>query len=140
MKVRAMFAGASSFRNVALLVIGVLSCTGCGGVKNVTVTGQVLRNKQPIALSPTGAIQVTLIPDVPAGTPYTTFPARPDPSTGKFEVSDVPPGNYKIAVELFDPNPTVGDKLRGAFSADKTPFKRQVDGKAPVDIDLAKPE
>jgi hypothetical protein len=125
----------SAVRWSTLLCAGlVLLAAGCG-VKNVNVTGTVLRDKQPIELSPTGALQITLIPDVPPGTPYTTYPGRAD-ATGKFEVLDVPPGKYKIAVEQFDPNPMT-DKLQGKFAADKTKIVKEVNGQAPLEVDLA---
>ena len=48
------------------------------------------------------------------------------------------PGKYKIAVEHLDPTPQT-DKLEGAFSESKTPIVRDIDGKKPIEIDLAHP-
>lgn len=102
-----------------------------------TVTGKVLRDGKPIPVSATGVIQVTLYPDVAPGTPFTPFIGRCD-ANGNFEVFDVKPGKYKIAVEQLDPDPQT-DKLGGAFGKDKTPIVRDIDGKKPIEIDLAKP-
>jgi hypothetical protein len=114
-----------------------LSLTGCGE-KLVTVKGTVLNNQQPIAVGPTGSVLVTLVPDVPEGTPYTTYPGRPDPS-GKFEITEVPPGKYKVAVEQNDPLPG-DDKLKGKFSVKNTTIKCEVvDEKTPLTIDIANP-
>jgi hypothetical protein len=101
------------------------------------VTGKVLRDGKPIPVSATGVVQVTLIPDVASGTQFTTYIGRCEPD-GSFVVLDVKPGKYKIAVEQFDPNPQT-DKLGGAFSATKTTIVREIDGKKPIEIDLAKP-
>lgn len=115
-----------------------LLLTGCGE-KLVTVKGTVLNNQQPLVLSSTGSIQVTLVPDVPPGTPYTTYPGYAD-ATGKFEIGEpVRPGKYKIAVEHNDPLPG-DDQLKGKFSTKNTPIIREiVDEKTPLVIDLAMP-
>jgi hypothetical protein len=112
--------------------------TGCGPPPNVTVTGTVLQGAKPLALSPTGVVQVTLKPDVPDGTDFTTYVGRCDPATGKFEVLDVPPGKYKIGIEQLDPTP-MEDKFQGAHSVNSTKIIREIDGRAPIDIDLAQP-
>src|SRR5438105_5921585 len=78
------------------------------------VTGKVLRDGKPIPVSATGVVQVTLYPDVAPGTPSTPFIGRCD-SEGKFEILDVKPGKYKIAVAQLDPNPQT-DKLNGELS------------------------
>lgn len=128
-----------SFR-LGLWLLGVvltLSLTGCAP-KLVTVTGTVLNNSQPIQVSQTGSVLVTLVPDVPEGSPYTTYPGRLD-ATGKFEILEVPPGKYKVAVEQNDPLPG-DDKLKGKFSAKNTTIRREVvDEKTPLTIDLANP-
>ena len=97
----------------------------------------MLRDKKPIAVSPTGSVQGKLIPGVAAWTDYTTYPDMCD-ENGEFQILDFKPGKYKVAVEVFDPNPQT-DKLNGAFSAANTPIRRDIDGKKPVEIDLANP-
>ena len=117
----------------------LLAIAGCNqGPKAVTVTGTVLRDNQPITVSPTGVVQVTLMPDVGPNEQFTTYVGRCE-ATGKFEVVEVPVGTYKIGVEQLDPNPQV-DKLGGEFSLINTKIKRQVDGKSPLEIDLARPD
>jgi hypothetical protein len=114
-----------------------LFLSGCG-TKLVTVKGTVVNSAQPLTLGPTGSILLTLVPDVPEGTPYTTYPGYPDAS-GKFEIKEVPPGKYKVAVEVNDPLPG-DDKLKGKFSVKNTTIKREVvDEKTPLTIDLASP-
>jgi hypothetical protein len=115
-----------------------LLLTGCAE-KLVTVKGTVLQNQKPLEVGPTGSVLVTLVPDVPPGTPYTMYPGRADPATGNFQIDEqVRPGKYKIAVEQNDPLPG-DDKLKGKFSAQNTTIIREVvDEKTHLTIDLAK--
>jgi len=103
----------------------------------VTVTGSVLRGGQPLAVSKTGYVQIILQPDVGADEQYTTREGRCE-MDGTFKIVEVPPGRYKIGVEHLDPNPQI-DKLNGAFRAGESKIIREIDGKAPIHIDLAKP-
>ena len=64
---------------------------------------------------------------------------RSDPASGIFEVFEVPPGKYRIGIEILDPTPQ-DDKLGGKMTANFSPIVRDVDGKTPIDIDLAKPQ
>jgi hypothetical protein len=125
-----------SMRLFLLLAVATL-IAGCGKSRTVKVIGKVSRSGKPIELSKTGSIQVTLVPDVPEGTEFTTRPARAK-ADGSFEVADVPPGTYRIAVEVHDPTPRK-DVLKGAFSVRKTKIRREIDGKKPLEIDLDKP-
>ena len=86
-------------------LLGCLLLTGCsGGEKLVVAKGTVTKNQQPLKFSASGHVEVILIPDVPAGTPFTTRPGRADAS-GNFEIDEVKPGKYKVAVALRDPLP-----------------------------------
>jgi hypothetical protein len=123
---------------LACLVAIMCVAVGCNRNRNVTVTGTVLRNGQPIPLSRTGVVQITLMPDVGPDEPYTTYVGRAD-EAGKFEIYEVAPGRYKIGIEQLDPNPQT-DKLNAAFAYGNSKFVRQIDGKAPINIDLAKPD
>lgn len=118
-------------------IVSILLLTGCGQ-KLVTVKGTVTDKQQPIPLSPTGSVLVTLVPDVPEGTPHTNKVGRPD-AGGNFVIEEVAPGKYKVAVEVNDPLPG-DDKLMGKFSVKNTPIRREVvDEKTPLTIDLANP-
>jgi hypothetical protein len=120
-------------------LVVVLLQAGCSRQTNVTVTGTVLRNGQPLAISPTGVLQVTLKPDVGESEQFTPKTTECDRATGKFEIRDVQPGKYKIGVQQFDPTPQV-DKLSGVFLPDRSKIVRDIDGKMPLDIDLGKPD
>ncbi len=121
------------------LVVGCCLVCGCGPAPNVTVMGTVLRDNKPIPVSKSGNIMVTLKPDVPEDGQFTTKVGYCDPANGQFEIPDVPPGDYIVGIEQWDPDP-MSDKLQGKFSYGNSKIKRQIDGKAPLTIDLAKPE
>jgi len=127
------------FRLLALVVVvsAALCCAGCKRETNVTVTGRVLKNGQPLAIGPTGNVQITLVPDLPPDEHYTSRIGECD-KEGNFTITNVKPGRYKIGVEQFDPNPQM-DKLNGAFTAAGGKITRDLDGKAPVVIELTKP-
>ena len=124
---------------IAGLALIVVLVVGCNRQKTATVTGTVVRGGQPIAVSGTGVLQITLVPDVGPSENYTSKMAECDRATGKFQIPDVKPGKYKIGVEQFDPSP-LSDKLNGAFRAENGKIAREIDGKTPLMIDLAKPE
>lgn len=117
----------------------IVALAGCGGPAPVTVTGTVRgKDGKPIEVSKTGVVQITLVPDVAPGTHFTTKVGRAGPD-GKFEITDVLPGKYKVAVQVNDPGP-IDDKLKGEFSPENTKIVREIDGKAPLTIDLSRPE
>jgi hypothetical protein len=122
------------------LVVAVTVFVGCGKkINTVTVTGSVVRNGQPLPLSKNGYVQVTVQPDVDPDKAFTPRIAECDKATGKFEIRDLPAGKYKVGIQQFDPDPTT-DKLKGAFYVDTSKIIRDLDGKTPLDIDLAKPQ
>jgi hypothetical protein len=102
----------------AWLLVAVAVYAGCGKrTNNITVTGSVVRNGQPLSLSKNGYVQVTIRPDVDPGKAFTPRIAECDKTNGKFEIRDVPTGKYKVGIQQFDPDPTT-DKLKGAFYVD----------------------
>jgi hypothetical protein len=120
-------------------LVAAMAVCGCNGKSGtVTVNGTVVRGGKPIALGPTGALQVTLKPDVGPDQEYMLYGGSCD-NSGKFEILEVPPGNYIVGVEILDPDP-ISDQLGGALSVRAGKIKRLIDGKAPLSIDVAKPE
>jgi hypothetical protein len=123
---------------LALLVLILVTLYGCDSKpRTVTVTGSVTRGGQPLPVSNTGYVQIMLLPDVGADEQYTTRVGRCE-KDGTFQTPEVPPAKYRVGVEHFDPNPQI-DKLNGAFRAGDSKIIREIDGKAPITIDLAKP-
>ena len=136
--------------------VGVVLCllaatlgpiAGCGksGPKTVRVTGRILLNGQPLAVTPTeaqlGAVQLRFIElgadGAPSGPSYSAN-AKPD---GSFNVLGIggrglPPGNYRIAVYQYDPYPE--DKLGGRFSDERSKIVRRIEADTDLGtIDLA---
>lgn len=115
---------------------------GCGsGGNDIKVQGKVHRKGQPLQVSskvPGGsAIEIGFYPEK-GGDPKIVLA---DTSTGAFrmDTKGVPPGKYKVAVHHYDPRPE--DKLKGAFSKEKTPISVEIASKdQEIDIDLAKYE
>jgi hypothetical protein len=124
-----------------LLLAGLVvlaGSTGCGGQKKVKVTGAVVQDGKPLPVTTMGGAQITLVPEVAPGGAITTHVGYAD-EQGKFEILNVPPGKYKVAVTYEDKGPG-SDKFGGKFSQDNTKIRREVDGSKPLTIDVAKPE
>jgi hypothetical protein len=124
-------------------VIFVAGCGGPVGPVTVSCEGTLLKDGQPLQVDKReiGVGQVTLefIPVGDTGPAPQTYGAQAD-AAGKFSLpGGVPPGKYKVAVRQWDPYPD-NDKLQGAFSKEKTPLIREIDGKSPIQIELSKPE
>lgn len=120
-------------------LLGGLMCAaflaGCNsGPKLVTVNGVITKDGKPLSISPTGYVQVIMVPDVGPDAQYTTYPGRAD-ATGKFTIEEVPVGKYRVVVEHMDPNPA-SDLLAGVYSLQNSKIKREVDGKTPLTIEL----
>ena|SRR5437868_10413245 len=117
------------------LLAAVALPAGCNQKKLVNVTGSVLRNGQPLVCSPTGHVMITIVPDVGGDEQYTTRVAYCE-KDGSFTIPQVMPGKYRIGVEQPDPNPQT-DKLNAVYRAGDSKVVREVDGKTPLNIDLA---
>lgn len=131
----------------ACAIVALISVVGCGksGPKTVRVTGRILLNGQPLAVTPTeaqlGAVQLRFIElgadGAPSGPSYSAN-AKPD---GSFNVLGIggrglPPGNYRIAVYQYDPYPE--DKLGGRFSDERSKIVRRIEADTDLGaIDLA---
>src|SRR5947207_3344689 len=108
------------------LAVACFVFSGCNKQRNTTVIGRVLRDGKPIACSPTGYVQITLMPDVNEGENFTTRQARCE-ADGSYKIVEVPPGTYKIGIEQWDPTPQ-SDKLQGAFKPGDSKVIRDLDG------------
>ena len=128
-------------RYLTLLLL-LCAFAGCGDPsrpQTVACEGTLLMNGQPLQVAQreigVGQVAIEFIPAEPAGPAPQTYGAQAD-AAGKFSLpGGIPPGKYKIAVHQWDPYPNV-DKLQGAFSKEKTPLVREIDGKSPIDIEL----
>ncbi len=121
---------------LALSLLWAAGCSFSGGGSPVTVTGKVTRGGQPIKMSPTQTLRVILQQDVPPGRNFARCPTKAEPD-GSFTVENVPMGRYKVVIHLMDQT-TRKDVLEDAFSIKNTPFVMEIDGKKPLEIDLAR--
>ena len=115
----------------------------------VIVRGKVTEGGRPlqVARADVGAgwVQVLFLRDTGSGARANsneTYSTKADDS-GAFELkgrfgNGIPPGKYRIAVRQWDPYPD-RDRLEGRFSERETSLVRNVDGNAPIEIDLSKP-
>jgi hypothetical protein len=115
-----------------------LFAAGCNRKQTVTVIGSIVRGGQPLTVGPNGYIQVTLRPDVGPDDQFTDSIGRCE-KDGSFTIREVRPGKYRVGINQFDPTPQT-DKLNWAYAPGSTKIIREIDGKAPLAIDLAKPE
>jgi hypothetical protein len=84
-------------KRVGMLILGaLLTASGCGGPSKGSISGSVLYKAQNLKGG-----RVTFINDKKE-----TFPAEID-ENGKYEILDVPPGDYKVCVETEFLKPTL---------------------------------
>ena len=102
--------------------------------------GKVVKDGQPLKLGPKGMLIVKLYADSDAegAAPFGTD-AKPD---GTFEVigktrEGVPPGKYRVAVEIIDPYPGK-DQLGGRFSPKQTKLTKEIKDASEIVIDIGK--
>jgi hypothetical protein len=109
---------------------------GCGpGV--VQPNGKIVKGGQPVKVSDKGVIVLNFVP-AEGGKEGASYSADTKPD-GTFKIigSDgkgIPPGKYKVAVQLFDPYPS-NDLLKGKYAMGKTELTVDV-GKEDVVIDV----
>lgn len=132
-----------------IIVAGLPLFLGCGsgGEKTVVVRGKVHRKGELLQLTskvPGGSqIDVGFYPVTDGKDLKDPKIVKVDPATGTFDLGagggkGILPGKYKITVQQFDPRPD--DKLKGAFSQEKTPIVMDISADQEIDIDLAKYE
>lgn len=124
----------------AILLTAVLTTvvllSGCAG-GTVRPSGKILRNGQPVQLSDKGVIVLNFLPESgdKLGVTYAAD-TKPD---GTFTITGperkgIPPGKYKVAVELYDPYPTT-DLLKGKYAPGATTLTAEVgSGEVVVDV------
>lgn len=129
---------------LCLAIVPLLyGCGGSGGPKEFKMKGKVHRNGTPLQLTskvPGGSqIEVGFFATGADGPKDPRF-VLADPSTGTFtmEGKGVTAGKYKVSVHQYDPRPE--DKLKNAFSKEKTPIVIDVAADGEIDIDLSKYE
>jgi hypothetical protein len=127
----------------------LLAATGCtSGPKMTLVKGKLLYKGSPLKVDPKAGVQISFIPIVERGEAYSTYPASPPKREDmSFEVrgpqgKGIPPGKYRVAVNLLSAKDPLVDEINEGFSKQNTNVVREVRGEeGPVMlIDLSKPE
>jgi hypothetical protein len=139
-----LFDPCSIMRTATLVAILALTLAGCqqnSGPVTVPLQGSLLMNGAPLEVKGReiglGQVALEFIPADDTGPAPQTYGVQAGVD-GKFTFAGgIKPGKYKVAVYQWDPYPMV-DKLQGAYSKERTTIVRDVDGKTPIDIDLAK--
>jgi hypothetical protein len=123
-----------------LAVLLLAFAGGCSGQATVELKGRVVRDGQPLKLGPQGVLEVILIPEQhDEQGEFSTIAPAVNYQDGSFEnFEKIPAGRYRFAIQQLDPYP-FNDKLKGAFSKEKSQIVRDVTGEH-LEIDLARPE
>ena len=116
-------------------LFATLFVSGCGGAKVVKVEGKLSQGGMPIELKKSAVIQIIFYPDSADEKNVTSFPADFDRESFTYKIAAIPVGKYKVSVVLLDPYPN-NDKLKGAFSSNKTPLSCNLQDNTVFDIDI----
>lgn len=119
------------------LVIALAGCSGKmsgdGAPEMTKITGSVKRGGSPLVPPKDGRLVVKF---VNASDPAVNYPADVPEQGGQYTLTGVPPGKYKVAVEVLNRNGT--DTLGGLFSVERTSVQKEVssDKEQTIHIDL----
>lgn len=131
--------------SIAVVMLSLAFFPGCNNSvkKGCVVSGKLLLNGSPLKVegreNGTGAVMIKFIPTFANGEEE----ERHVNKDGSYELDGagrgIAPGKYKIAVRQWEPI-EVNDKLKGAFSPEKTTITFDVpsQSKATFNIDLEK--
>lgn len=123
---------------VLLLFFAALALSGCAETKKYTVNGTVTRSGEKLTWPNGGTLLVVFVAENLGKDPKArTYPAKADIATSTFTVSDIPPGQYLVAVQQFDTKHR--DALGSVYDPGRTDITREVtEDHQVIDIDLPK--
>jgi len=124
----------------AALCLLAAACGSAGSVK-----GKLTHGGQPVTVDKTkGKIAVTFHLLDQKGAATSSFPANVNPDDGTFTVAGrdgggIPPGKYRVSVEVFEKYPSPIDKFKKQYSGEKSNLIREITrGSQEIDLDLGK--
>jgi hypothetical protein len=112
-----------------MAVLIAITAVGCGSSSTIKVKGRLIKNGQPYIIEEKEGLRIFFTPEgVPQGA-YDTYSAQYDRTDGTFKVTGkdgegLPPGTYKIALELRLKRE---DEFKGAYGPGKSPLTCTVD-------------
>jgi hypothetical protein len=116
---------------VSILIAITLAITaiGCNSSKTIKVKGHLVKNGEPYIVGENEGLRIFFVPESAPEDSYDSFSALYDRADGSFRVTGkdgqgMPPGNYRIALEL---RLNRSDQLHGEFSSKKTPLTCTID-------------
>jgi hypothetical protein len=122
-----------------LCTLLLLSLSGCGSGK-VLATGKVVEKGVPLKVSDKGFLTVKFLSIDPAAG-GAVYPTKVNKEDGTFVIigpddRGIPPGKYKVAIQLVDNYPKGKDRFQGKFSDANTKLEKEVTGKEEIIIDV----
>jgi hypothetical protein len=107
------------------LLACLLAAGGCGeGDSNLQVSGKITRDGQPLTVSDKGEF-VMVFHELQGGQLGGHAYAATVDHAGAYRVA-LPPGKYRVAVQLMDPYVEHVDKLGGAYDQAKSPLTVEI--------------
>jgi len=131
-----MFKGRVWGLSMGCLLACLLAVSGCGGNSGETeVSGKVTQDGQPLEVSEQGEF-VMVFYELKNGQMGERSYVASIQRSGEYQVA-LPPGEYRVGVQLMDPYVKQVDKLRGAYGQMKSPITVQItEESTTVDIEL----
>lgn len=130
------FEGRFSILSIGSLLACLLMVSGCGGSSGeAQISGKVTQNGQPLEVSDQGEIVMVFYELANGQVGERSYLATAQRS-GTYQAA-LPPGEYRVGVQLMDPYVEHVDKLRGAYGQMKSPVTVQItEESTTVDIEL----
>lgn len=130
----------SSGSRLSALALALLA-SGCGSSNTARVSGTLTKDGQPLQVTDGQWCIMNLYPVDLDPSKFPPFAANVS-KDGKFEVPGVenrgiPPGKYRVAVELVNHKDRGKDLLNNAFTSTKSPIIREITGSTSLAVDLS---
>jgi hypothetical protein len=111
---------------------------GCGEEKKCSISGKITHGGQPLAWKTENSQLLVIFSRVGSDKNDEVYSAQTDRDQGTFTIKNIPPGEYIVAVQQFDPLPG-NDAFGHQFNLAKSTIRKTVghDGQV-IDVDVPK--